>query len=205
MVSGRRFEKGEVVSILQEVYEAHGEISAKALEQENVPTSTVYSRFDSLLDAEEAVVGEVDFVCDDCGREFDDRRGYAVHRASRTEERGCETWEDNFKRVEQEVDGIDCACLVYVLKIQRQCDGKEFFYVGRSVNPVERLTQHMVGRSGRISQPTPEGTFEKRDYDFVEIVRTIPCESDARAKEVERKTLLEVAIERDTTDVLGGR
>ncbi|AGM11768.1 GIY-YIG nuclease [Halovirus HCTV-5] len=193
------YTKEESVEILSTVYEKHEEISSASLEQEGVPTTAVYDVFDSLREAEMEVGGELEFECGECGRVFEDRQkyGYHVKRSSHTREK-------RMKRAREEIGNVECECLVYVLRIERAPDEKEFLYVGRTVNPYARLSEHFRGRT-KMVQPTPDGILEKQNYSVVEVVETIPCSDSEHGREVERKTLLRKAIEHETTDVLGGK
>lgn len=123
---------------------------------------------------------------------------------------------------------------VYVITVERSTDSKEFYYVG-SVNAgqkgaqalAERLRTHYNGTS-RITGPkkTEYGPIRLSDYRArrtgeekptfaatnavrVESIQQHDGEDnyvrDCRMKALERKVAFEVAIDHDTTHVLGGK
>lgn len=99
---------------------------------------------------------------------------------------------------------------VYVLELLR-FDGEEFYYVGMAKNVVDRLQTHIgVAQDdydeGKVSMPTPEGKLGAPSYDVVDLERRVRGGGTKdEARETERRMAYEIALEYDTTNVLGGK
>jgi len=74
---------------------------------------------------------------------------------------------------------------VYVIIVKRE--GEEYFYVGKSNNPSSRIKNHINKKN------------------VVGIERVEGCISESSALERERELSYEIAIEKDTTNILGGK
>lgn len=192
------YSEEESTKILTEVYEEHSEITAKALESSDVPVTVVYDSFDSMREAEMRVGGD-ELECGKCGRTFDTKAGLITHIRH-----GSHTFKERLQKAEDMVGEYDSDHLIYVMRIERPSDGQEFFYVGRTTQPYRRVAEHMSVTS-EMSIPTPEGVMEKQKYEVVQVSITLEFENEARAAAMERRMYLEIAIENNTTRVLGGK
>lgn len=100
-------------------------------------------------------------------------------------------------------DNPDGEC-VYVLRIERWFDKESFYYVGISNALIVRIASHM-NNSTRIAMPTGDGREERQRYVVRDVERVVEADSRAEARNLERETALRVAIEENTTKVVGGR
>jgi hypothetical protein len=105
----------------------------------------------------------------------------------------------------------DSESYIYVLCIERVDDGEIFWYVGETTDIYSRMRSHKYP-SGEMSIPTTSGkivsTHPVEDARFklrgLERVIDVSDCSDAERRNEERKTAFRVAIEKQTTNVLGG-
>lgn len=108
---------------------------------------------------------------------------------------------------------------VYVIKLRRS-DEKLFYYVGSVTSGIDGLKKRMRSHerlNGECSAPVRvngrEVLLGKRDdvrkgeYEFVGVEEIEPVYNDEKRhiRELERKKAVEVAFDRDTTNVLGGK
>lgn len=103
------------------------------------------------------------------------------------EEQGETSKEDIIERMEQLIDNTDDGrgFYVYVIKLLR--DNELWWYVGQTINPIQRLKTHLQNKN------------------VVGVDRLIGVSNRDAAKEKERKLAYEVAIEKNSTNILGGR
>ena len=112
------------------------------------------------------------------------------------------------------VDDYDHA--VYVLLFVRDDDQQEFYYVGESSKFEQRLKKHRsiaefrkVVEIDGVSYSTHSADFTFVDVILLKLINRNEHEVGHlfknRIKSLERETMLETAIEYDTTDVIGGR
>lgn len=139
------------------------------------------------------------FECEDCGRKFDTEGGLNAHDKSVNHEQL-----ERKREIRMLMDSPHAPQHVYVLKIERPADGKLFYYVGVSNSVVNRIIAH-TDRPQGISMPTPSGGVERQDYDVVGLERTESFDNRPAARNAERRIMLETAIEKNTTDVIGGK
>lgn len=106
-----------------------------------------------------------------------------THTASITfDKKGHNTLIDKMCKMQSSTVGES---YVYVLVIMK--DDEPYYYVGKSNNPTNRLTQHISSKS------------------VVDIERLEGCKSEKAALNRERELSYELAIEKDTTNILGGK
>jgi len=197
-------EKGDVEGLLTEVAEKHGVISIAALEEEGVSKNLLYRHFSGVEEAQQAVIGDVETTCSECGEEFETRQALIGHRNAVSHER-----QERLRQAREMLGEPQGQYAVYTARIEREADGEEFVYVGMSSSPVGRLAKHLKdshNESQNISLPAAEGErLSKRPYQFVELIGVEWCETIGQAREVERVTMLEHCLERGDTKVVGGK
>jgi hypothetical protein len=100
-----------------------------------------------------------EYVCDDCGKEFDDGRVYNGHLNVPAE---LAEYND---MVPTEYDS-----LVYVLRVENPDTGQRFYYVGTSTAFDRRLQAHLEDKQGVMSMPGADGERDTRsDYNVLSI------------------------------------
>lgn len=139
------------------------------------------------------------FKCEVCGRGFDTERGLTAHKNVVDHEQL-----EKKNQIRMLMDSPHASQHVYVLQIERPIDGELFYYVGLSNAVVDRIIAHLKA-SQPISIPTRSGGLTRQDYDVVGLERIEPFEDRSTARNAERKIMLETAIEKDTTKVIGGK
>lgn len=128
-------------------------------------------------------------------------------------------------RLREEIESMesyddDADSYVYVVELERD-DGEIFFYVGMTIDIFDRMRSHVSNPAKRhtpIAGPEHEYLmsvdFGDEIYDFNCVVevesyskREIQFEDNFKefVREQERKRSFELAIEHDTTNILGGR
>ena len=135
--------------------------------------------------------------CPKCGRDIS---VYGFTRHKRT----CNgfDWE---QKADEMVDGLECPG-VYILDIS--LNGKEYRYVGETVNLKVRTTQHLQGQlkeTSAIRFPVDGKLKKKSGYDIrdVEVAYTIDHADKERLRELERRTFIE-EVKKYGHGVLGG-
>jgi hypothetical protein len=96
---------------------------------------------------------------------------------------------------------------IYVLRVQRH-DGQRFFYVGMSEAVLSRLKSHARYGGQNMRVPTTNGAISKdTDFEIQEVVEVegLHDTTAAEARERERRKAYELAIDHNTTNVIGGR
>lgn len=143
--------------------------------------------------------------CEQCGGEFDTEQGKKAHQ---TMAKSCVAPGIDVRDAIEQCKSVEGDHIIYTLKILHPETGEEFFYVGRTGNDYDqyqpRISLHKTDTSGYINVPNGVGEMESRaDYTPVEFVDAFGV-SDGRVSNAEREAVLELAIEHDTTNVLGG-
>lgn len=114
----------------------------------------------------------------------------------------------------QDVDGYakDADGYVYVLKFIRTEDDETFYYVGMTTNLKSRVLTHTSEFRARKPLATDEGvrySSAEGSYEFQEIERVVSFRNRGRMRDVlknkEREMAFEIALEYETTNVLGGK
>lgn len=107
---------------------------------------------------------------------------------------------------------------VYVLEVERRSDAEMFYYVGSTTDILNRYDAHFK-QDGAFSAPVPtdhgarmapaaEHEYEIVAFEDVEVIHQrdeTDAEFKARLRNRERERFAEIAREKDTTNVLGGR
>lgn len=108
---------------------------------------------------------------------------------------------------------------VYTIKLRRS-DDKLYWYVGSVSSGIDGLKKRIRSHkrlNGECSAPVKingrEVLLGKRDdvrrqeYEFIAVEEVTPVEDDAprHLREIERRKALEIALEHDTKNVLGGK
>lgn len=137
----------------------------------------------------------------DCGASFDTSKGLRAHQSHPGNP--CETSRVR-QVVEDKLDSEESPYHVYTIRVRRQTDGQEFYYVGMSTNVGHRIVNHNRD-SGRVFLPTQDGAMEKQPVEFVGLLDVKPAPSRGRAENLERREMLRVAREKETDKVAGGR
>ena len=141
-----------------------------------------------------------EYKCEDCGRFFKNERSVKAHQSVVDHERLRQ--KDEIRRL---VESPDSEQHVYVIRVERISDRKEFLYVGVSNSVVSRLMSHLSGLTQGICLPDEDGRLRCQQYNMVGLVETIPCSGRKKARNKERVRMLELAIERGQTNIIGGR
>lgn len=126
----------------------------------------------------------------------------------------AEVWR---KRIEQ-CDGFtdDAEGYIYVLELTRELKGSTYYYVGLStVHPLKRISDHSKDMVG-VSKPVEyedgmdrmeSGAGERYTLDSVERIESyigFGSNLHAMLRDKEREMSYKIAIQYDTTNVLGG-
>ena len=130
---------------------------------------------------------------------------------------------EDLREFMSDVDGFDHSADAYVYSVVliRRMDGTEWYYVGQTTSGEEglkgRLRKHIRGEMKKpvrrngidvLDTRVPENTTDTYATIGVERVESILVDSEelleARTLERERKTAYEIALEKQTTNVLGG-
>lgn len=188
----------KLLELLRQFEEQHGDTRTSTLNEYGPPTSAVYiNRFGSLETARELA---------DCKR-----TNYITH----------ERWQEIVGDIEN-LDGYDSTADGYVYVLQVDLDGEEAYYVGQTVNPIRRLKNYIIGKPrARWNKQTPFGkvSTNRDEYtniscsvvDVLYVVSMYKGEGESeetfrrRRLERERKESFTVALDKNTTNVFGGR
>lgn len=100
---------------------------------------------------------------------------------------------------------------IYVLELIRCEDGEVFYYVGKTDNLINRISNHVYSsnreRYGRIYMPNMNGeSSDEVEYRILSVGNIVSVNgSESLALNKERELAYSLAIEKDTTNILGGR
>lgn len=130
---------------------------------------------------------------------------------------------EDFQEFMMDVDGFElwADAYVYVIVLERQDDGTHWYYVGETTDGIEGLKSRFeIHLKCEMSKPIERNGIEVLDgalpkncnnlYVMIGVDRAEPVSVeqdhllDARASERERRMAYEVAIEKNTTNVIGG-
>lgn len=100
--------------------------------------------------------------------------------------------------------------VVYVLKIKRCSDNEVFYYVGLTSNLDHRILNHfsckeikIPDRNGKIIRKPDNYREVQTDYELISLEEVEEVPNRETGLEIERRKRYEVAIEKNTTNVLG--
>lgn len=114
-------------------------------------------------------------------------------------------------RIREKTSGFEKGeYVVYVLKIKRCEDEEMFYYVGLTSNLDHRILNHFSCKI--ITIPSKDGKIIRKDdnyrevetnYEIISLEEMEKVPDRKRGLEVERRKRYEIAIEENTTNVLG--
>ena len=139
------------------------------------------------------------YECVVCGKSFGTESGLNQHKSTISEDQHM-----NISKAKEMANGAGSGPCVYTLEIQLGENVKTHYYVGMTKNLEQRLLSHFKGDSTVSYHSKSEGIF-KAEYEVIDLLSVEQCSDRSEAQCRERETLLEVAIEHDTTNVVGGR
>ena len=97
---------------------------------------------------------------------------------------------------------------VYCIVVSPLSDEREFYYVGTSKKPFQRIYTHMrdTGESHKLRNvPSKDGEkLVRKEYEFVRCVDIEEHETMEKARLRERQKMFEIVKEHDVDTVLGG-
>jgi len=191
--------KEEAADIFRECFD--GEINIPDLEEFGISDRSIYNNFSGVEEAESFSFGNRDYKCSICNKVFEERASWKAHKSNCSEEIYSEKLE-----AEKFLSDFntDSKFITYILKIRR-FDGDEFYYVGTTKNPIQRMIHHM--RREDISLPKADefGYSKDVEFDIISVLEVHNFKTKEEAMEKERVRALEIAIEKETTNVVGGR
>lgn len=99
---------------------------------------------------------------------------------------------------------------IYAIEVERE-DGEVFYYVGETTDMYTRMRTHRY-RGATMSIPTTDGVLERTDvqddsrFEIVGLERLVPVPdtTEPERRNKERETAYQVAIDHETTNVIGG-
>ena len=144
-----------------------------------------------------------EYVCDDCGEEFDDGRVYNGHVTGSSG--ACQLNVPAELAEYNDMVPTEYESLVYVLRFENPDTGQRFYYVGTSTAFDRRLQAHLEDKQGVMSMPGADGEKDTRSDYKVLSIEQVEVVDDASVWDRERELAYETAIEHNTTNVLGGK
>lgn len=202
---GSALRRSDVVQIVKNKFElTHNRLKLQDLYDIGISKEDLYANFNSIEELEMEIRDIEDsddliYECDKCNAVFDSRASLIGHESAANHDRL-----KHEKRARELLGDAINTPIAYKFRLIRTTDGKEFVYVGATESPLNRLTEHMRG-ANIISIPIEGKMMGSKEYEFVEFLDKVECDSKAEAREVERRMYLEHAIENQAMNLLGGK
>lgn len=145
------------------------------------------------------------YECDICEKSFFTQSELENHYNTKTHEKGL-----FISEIDSLSDVPESEYYVYCIRVSPIDFETEYYYVGLTNNYKRRFWQHKdteseAHNSLKTFPSDDKNNCVKTKYELTGFERIEGCESKERARIRERELMLEIARDKDTVDVIGGK